>query len=72
MEVPLSYIVAGIICFEQAWSILENESSCRGKEEGIFWKLLQKIMVDKTERHFDINLDEFKDNSISNDNELEK
>jgi hypothetical protein len=28
-------------------------------------------MVDKTERHFDINLDEFKDNSISNDNELE-
>jgi len=61
MDVPLSYIVAGIICFEQAWSILENESSCRGEKEGMFWKLLQKIMIDKTERHFDVNLDELKD-----------
>ena len=61
MDVPLSYIVAGIICFEQAWSILENESSCRGEKEGMFWRLLQKIMIDKTERHFDVNLDELKD-----------
>jgi len=61
MDVPLSYIVAGIICFEQAWSILENESSCRGQKEGMFWRMLQKIMIDKTERHFDVNLDELKD-----------
>ncbi len=61
MDVPLSYIVAGIICFEQAWSILENESSCRGEKEGMFWRLLQKIMIDKTERYFDVNLDELKD-----------
>ena len=61
MDVHLSYIVAGIICFEQAWSILENESSCRGEKEGMFWRLLQKIMIDKTERHFDVNLDELKD-----------
>ena len=65
MDVPLSYIVAGIICFEQAWSILENESSCRGQKEGMFWRLLQKIMIDKTERHFDVNLDEFKNKDDS-------
>ena len=65
MDVPLSYIVAGIICFEQAWSILENESSCRGEKEGMFWRLLQKIMIDKTERHFDVNLDEFKNKDDS-------
>jgi hypothetical protein len=65
MDVPLSYIVAGIICFEQAWSILENESSCRGEKEGMFWRLLQKIMIDKTERHFDVNLDELKNKDDS-------
>lgn len=60
IKVPLSYIVAGVICFEQAWSILENESSCRDENESKFWKMLQKIMVDKTERHFDVNLTELK------------
>ena len=65
MDVPLSYIVAGIICFEQAWSILENESSCRGQKEGMFWRMLQKIMIDKTERHFDVNLDELKNKDDS-------
>lgn len=59
-DIPLSYVVTGIICFEQAWSILENESSCRNKEDGHFYKVLQKIMVDKTERHFDLNLEDFK------------
>jgi len=65
MDVPLSYIVAGIICFEQAWSILENESSCRSEKDGMFWRLLQKIMIDKTERHFDVNLDELKNKDDS-------
>ena len=69
MDVPLSYIVAGIISFEQAWSILENESSCRSEKDGMFWRLLQKIMIDKTERHFDVNLDEFKN---KDDSEKEK
>lgn len=62
VSIPLSYIVTGAICFEQAWSILENESSCRSENESRFWKLLQKIMVDKTERHFDVNLDDLKNN----------
>ena len=58
VDIPLSYIVTGVICFEQAWSILENESSCREEHESKFWRLLQKIMIDKTARHFDVDLDE--------------
>lgn len=62
VSIPLSYIVAGVIAFEQAWSMLENESSCRDTEkESRFWRILQKIMIDKTERHFDINLDDLKE-----------
>lgn len=61
MSAPLSYIVTGAICFEQAWSIFENESSCRNEEDSRLWKTLQRIMVDKTARHFDVNLDKLKD-----------
>lgn len=60
VHVPLSYCVAGAICIEQSLSILENESSCRDEAEGRFWKMLQRILVDKTERHFDVTLDEYK------------
>ena len=60
MSIPLSYIVTGVICFEQAWSIFENESSCRSDDESRIWRLLQRIMIDKTERHFDVKLDELK------------
>lgn len=61
INIPLSYIVTGVICFEQAWSIMENESSCRDENESKFWKLLQKIMVDKTSKHFDVNLEDLKE-----------
>ena len=60
VTIPLSYVVTGAICFEQFWSILENESSCRTESESRFWKLMQQIMVDKTERHIDVNLDKLK------------
>lgn len=60
VDIPLSYVITGVICFEQFWSILENESSCRPESESRFWKLLQQIMVDKTERHFDVSLDKLK------------
>ena len=60
VTIPLSYVVTGAICFEQFWSILENESSCRPESESRFWKLMQQIMVDKTERHLDVNLDKLK------------
>ena len=61
ITIHLHYIVTGAICFEQAWSMLENESSCRPESESRFWRMLQRIMVDKTARHFDVDLDEMKD-----------
>lgn len=60
LDLPLSYILTGVICFEQAWSILENESSCRDERSSKFWRILQRVMIDKTERHFDVNLEELK------------
>ena len=71
LSIPLSYIVTGVICFEQAWSILENESSCRSENESRFWKTLQRIMVDKTERHFDVTLDELKNGGRVTEEQIE-
>ena len=54
----LPQVVAGAVCFWQIWSMLENESSCNDAK----WaKIAQGIMVDKTERHFDIDLHELKE-----------
>lgn len=54
----LPNIVAGAFCFLQIWSILENESSCNGSR----WaKVAQKIMVNKAERHFNVDLSDLKD-----------
>ena len=62
VKIPLSYIVTGAICFEQLWSILENEASCRdNEEESRFWRTLQKLLIDKTARHFDIDPDNLKE-----------
>lgn len=58
VSIPLSYIVTGIILFEQAWSAMENNSSCRSEEDSRLWRMLQRIMVDKTARHFDIDFPE--------------
>lgn len=60
VSIPLSYIVTGAILFEQVWSALENNSSCRSAGESRFWRVLQRIMIDKTERHFDVDLGEIK------------
>ncbi len=50
----LSNIGAAVFCGIQVWSILENLSSANGAR----WaKVLQKFMVDKTKRHFDIDLE---------------
>ena len=67
VQIPLSYIVTGAICFEQAWSILENESSCRSEYESRMWRLLQRIMVDKTARHFDVDLSELKNGRVTDE-----
>ena len=62
MQIKLANITAGAVCFWQLWSMLENESSCSDER----WaKVLQKVLVDKTERHFDVDLsvlNEEKDN----------
>lgn len=51
----LPYVAAGIFVFVEFWSILENKSSCNG---GKWAQVLQKVMVDKTARHFNIDRDE--------------
>lgn len=62
VTIPLSYIVAGAIAFEQILSILENEASCReDDDEGRFWKMLKKLLIDKTERHWDVDLHNLRD-----------
>ena len=60
INVPVSYIAAGVVCAEQLLSIAENKASCRlpGDKHARVWKLLAKVLIDKTARHFDV------DNSI--------
>lgn len=59
IPIKLANIVAAAVCFWQFWSMLENESSCNDAK----WaKIAQRILVDKTERHFDIDLSELKEN----------
>lgn len=59
LPIKLANIVAAAVCFWQVWSMLENESSCNDAK----WaKIAQRILVDKTERHFDIDLSELKEN----------
>ena len=55
IDVPLSYIAAGVVCAEQLLSIAENKASCRlpGDKHARVWKLLAKVLIDKTARHFD-------------------
>jgi hypothetical protein len=55
--VPVSYIAAGVVCAEQMLSIAENKASCRlpGDKHARVWKLLAKVLIDKTARHFDID-----------------
>ena len=67
LEQPELYgtkFISGIFCAAQVWSILENSSSCNGEP----WaKAMQKIMVDKASRHFDIDFkDAFKDEEDKN------
>ena len=53
LQIKLTNISAGAVCFWQLWSMLENESSCSDER----WaKVLQKVLVDKTARHFDVDL----------------
>ena len=53
----LEYVATGAILFEQTLSIAENMASCNDTDSR-FWKLLKKVLIDKTERHLDV---EFRD-----------
>lgn len=65
-DLHLANMITAVACFTQAISILENESS----ENSATWaKLLQKILVDKAERHFDVDLSDFKKNPKDNTSE---
>jgi hypothetical protein len=63
LYVPLSYIATGAICGVQLLSIAENKSSCRfpGERGYKVWKVLAKVLIDKTERHFDTDLSELRE-----------
>lgn len=71
LSVKLANVVAGAVCFWQIWSMLENEASCNNAK----WaKFAQRILVDKTERHFNIDLHELKPGEIDvydNNNNVE-
>ena len=56
--VDLAKVSAGAICFWQLLSILENESSC---SEAKWAKLARHLLIDKTERHFDLDLSKLKE-----------
>ena len=57
ISVPVSYITAGVVCAEQMLSIAENKASCRlpGDKHARVWKMLAKVLIDKTARHFDVD-----------------
>ena len=58
IDVPVSYVAAGVVCAEQMLSIAENKASCRlpGDKHARVWKLLAKVLIDKTARHFDTDV----------------
>jgi hypothetical protein len=68
--VPLSYIATGVICGVQLLSIAENKSSCRKPSDKCWnvWKIMAKVLIDKTERHFDVNLSDLKENLDKEEN----
>jgi hypothetical protein len=63
-DLYLANYTALAFCFIQFWSITENESSCNGSK----WAAIaQKFMVDKTERHLDVDLSILKDKEGTNE-----
>lgn len=67
VSVPVSYIATGIVCAEQLLSIAENKASCRlpGDKHERIWKMLAKVLIDKTARHFDVDLSEFEKETLN-------
>lgn len=79
LYVPLVYIATGVVCGVQMLSIAENKASCRqpGDRGYKYWAILAKVLVDKSERHFDTDLSELKEEienigKEENDDDLQK
>ena len=54
LSFEITKYVAALFCFIQLISVLENESSCNNA----WWaRALQKVLMDKSKRHFDIDID---------------
>lgn len=62
----LANYLAAIYCGVQFVSVLENESTCNG---ATWARVMQKIVADKTERHFNIKLKELekKEDELANE-----
>lgn len=59
-DLPLTRAVAAMVCFWQAVSMLENEASACGSP----WaRVMRRWLIDKTERHLGIPLDELRNPS---------
>lgn len=57
VNLHLPQIIAGVICFRQFWSILENISSAN--PDARWAKLLQMVLIDKSERHLSKQVAEY-------------
>jgi len=57
-SINLPKIFAGFVICWQIISIIENESSCN---DALWAKFCQKILANKSERHFDVDLNELKE-----------
>lgn len=64
----LEYVCCAAILFEQLLSIAENMASCNDTDSR-FWNMLKKVLIDKTERHLEIELDELKDQDKAKEEE---
>ena len=68
-DLYLANWTAIVICSIQLWSILENESSCNDSK----WAgVLQKFLVDKAERHWDIDLSGLVEQGEKNEKIIDK
>jgi len=58
VDVPLDYIAAAVVCGWQFLSVAENNASCplAGSKQSALWTFLRSVLIDKTERHFDITI----------------
>lgn len=68
IDCSLVYIVTGVIIVEQSVSMLENATSCREGNDGLFFRILKKILVDKTARHLGDDVAALLDKKENEDN----